>query len=512
MKPWRRLFAGSFNAGILFFCALIVLTSCQQDVYAPKYQFRGAWVATVKNIDWPSKPGLHSEQMKSEFSSIVSHHHHAGINALVVQVRPVTDAFFDSDYEPWSQFISGNQGEAPVVPFDLLQFMIQETHSKGMEFHAWLNPYRAVVDFGKAKTSLSHPSRIRPSWFLNYGDNTYFDPGIPEVRDYLVEVVKEMVQKYDVDAIHFDDYFYPYKISGIDFPDSTSFKKYGNDFPNIDDWRRSNVDKLVESLSIAIKGVKPHVKFGISPFGVWRNKSVDSRGSETKAGQTNYDDLYADVIGWTQNGWVDYMAPQLYWHIGFEAADYSVLVEWWNNNDNGRHIYIGQASYRIDNHSAPEWTNPSEMPSHLRMNESFENIQGDIYFNTNSLVNNPLGFTDSLRFYHYNHMALTPRMPWIDHEAPKAITEIRMDYKNGKSRLSWKKPDEEVYRYVVYRFKGSEIGDLNNAKNILTILPHYQTEYTEHVQLKGKYTYVVTALDRLNNESAISPSVIVKFK
>ena len=229
------------------------------------------------------------------------------MNAVIVQVRPATDAFYPSPYEPWSQWLTGTQGKPPSPYYDPLQFMIEETHKRGMEFHAWCNPYRADNKIGESSIAPAHITRIHPEWFLNYGGQKYFDPGNKDAQQFVVKVIRDIVSRYDIDAIHMDDYFYPYRILGKEFPDQESFEKYGNGMDK-EDWRRSNVDSIIETVSRVIKEEKPYCKFGISPFGVWRNQSKDPEGSATKAGQTNYDDLYADILLWLKNGWIDYVA------------------------------------------------------------------------------------------------------------------------------------------------------------------------------------------------------------
>lgn len=497
---------GYWIIGIAF-----LLGACNQDIVPKKFEFRGAWVATVKNIDWPSRSGLDPEEQRNEFRRLARYHADVGMNALIVQVRPATDALFMSGYEPWSQWLNGEQGKASDPFYDPMQFMIQETHNQGMEFHAWLNPYRALMDFEKAKPAANHITQLKPGWFVKYGQHLYFDPGIPEVRDYLVEVIREVVRNYNVDAIHFDDYFYPYKIAGLEFPDSISFHQYGRDFSTIENWRRNNVNNLVRDLHQAIKDEKPWVKFGISPFGVWRNQAVDPSGSATRAGVTNYDDLYADILLWLKNGWVDYITPQLYWNIGYPPAAYEVLTEWWNNHSFGRHVYIGQASYKIGNETPEGWKNPMEMPRHLRLNDKADQVKGDIYFNTSSILKNQLGFSDSLRTDFYKFPAFTPPMEWIDDEKPLPPSDFTAFVRNGTAVLNWAKTTEENGRFVVYRFKGKKIGNLNDPGNIIAVLDGAQNFFTER-GYNGLCTYVITQLDHNNNESVPSKSITLKVK
>ncbi|HEU4609833.1 MAG TPA: family 10 glycosylhydrolase, partial [Chitinophagaceae bacterium] len=301
----------------------------------PKYEFRAAWIATVDNIDWPDRGDYDPASQRASFIRLLDMHKRNGMNAVIVQIRPATDAFYPSPYEPWSEWLTGQQGKAPQPFYDPLKFMIEETHKRGMEFHAWCNPYRAVFNIRKSSIAPNHITKTHPEWFLTYGDQKFFDPGNKDAQDFVVNVIRDIVKRYDVDAIHFDDYFYPYRIAGKEFPDNASYARYGNGMSR-DDWRRSNVDSIILKLSHAIKEEDPYCQFGISPFGVWRNKSRDPEGSETDAGQTNYDDLYADILLWLKEGWIDYVAPQLYWEFGHPRAAYEVLLKWWNDHTYGR--------------------------------------------------------------------------------------------------------------------------------------------------------------------------------
>lgn len=392
-------------------CFIFILIFLQSVVAAqPKQEFRAVWIATVDNIDWPSKKGIPVDSQKAEFIRILDLHKSNGMNAVIMQVRPATDAFYPSPYEPWSEWLSGIQGKPPSPYYDPLAFMITETHKRGMEFHAWCNPYRADFSIGKASIAPSHITRLHPTWFLDYGGKKYFDPGNKEAQAFVVEVIRDMTERYDVDAIHFDDYFYPYRIAGIEFPDSVSYQQYKNG-PAKDDWRRSNVDSVIVGLSRMIKQTKPWVKFGISPFGVWRNSDKDPRGSNTKAGQTNYDDLYADILLWLQKGWIDYVAPQLYWEFGHKAAPYEVLIDWWSKNTYGKHCYIGLGIYRAG--SSYAWKDSTLIPRQIELLRNTPNMQGMIFFSSKSFNKNPNGWNDSLRLHYFKEPAIVPEMEWM---------------------------------------------------------------------------------------------------
>jgi uncharacterized lipoprotein YddW (UPF0748 family) len=269
---------------------------------------------------------------------------------------------------------------------------------------------------GESSIAPTHITRIHPEWFFTYGDKRYFDPGNKEGQQFVVKVIRDIVSRYDVDAIHFDDYFYPYRIAGKEIPDNASFQKYGNGL-NIDDWRRSNTDSIILMLSKAIKEEKKNCKFGISPFGVWRNASKDSTGSATTAGQTNYDDLYADILLWLKSGWIDYVAPQLYWEFGHKAAPYEILLNWWSNHCYGKHCYIGLGIYRAG--SNPAWRDKTQLPRMIQALRNTPNIQGAIYFSSKTFETNPNGWSDSLRNNYYKIPAQVPIMNWLDTTATK---------------------------------------------------------------------------------------------
>lgn len=387
-------------------CLLVVVSNAQQ-----KHEFRGVWIATVDNIDWPSKGNYNSDLQKLEFIKLLDMHQRNGMNAMIVQIRPVTDAFYPSQYEPWSEFLTGKQGQPPSPYYDPLEFMITETHQRGMEFHAWMNPYRAVFNIHTSSIAPTHITKLKPNWFLTYGDKRYFDPGNKEAQEYLTNVVKDVVERYNVDAIHFDDYFYPYRIPGKDFPDYATFQQYGNGMKK-DDWRRSNVDSIILKLNTAIKKIKPKCQFGISPFGVWRNQDRDPiNGSKTNGAQTNYDDLYADILLWLKNGWIDYVAPQLYWEFGHKIAPYEVLLEWWSKNTFGRNCYIGLAIYRANSNTA--WKDSTQLLRQIEALRTTPNIKGMVFFSSKSFDKNPNGWSDSIRLNYFKVPAKTPEMKWL---------------------------------------------------------------------------------------------------
>ncbi|MDQ2179219.1 glycoside hydrolase family 10 protein [Marinifilum sp. D714] len=434
---------------------IALLVSISLGVFAkkksPTREMRAVWIATVDNIDWPSKPGLSVEEQKKELIAHLDQHKKNGMNTVIFQVRPATDAFYNSPYEPWSQWLTGEQGKAPEPTYDPLQFAIEECHKRAMEIHAWMNPYRAVFLYKDAKTDPNHITNTRPELFLTYGKHKYFNPGLPETRDYVSKIVGDVVRRYDVDAIHFDDYFYPYKIKDEAFPDSESFTKHGGKFypDQIDDWRRENVNLVIKQINDTIKSIKHWMPFGISPFGVWRNKSVDKSGSRTQAGQTNYDDLYADVLLWLKNDWIDYVAPQIYWHIGKKVANYRVIAKWWNKNSYGKPCYIGQGAYRLNPESSiKSWHSADEIVRQIKLNRKLKNVDGSMFFSAKNFVENKLGINEALTNEVYNSPALHLQNTLYHGEIPQSPT-LRLE---GKM-LKWTKSENAQY-YVVYQKLG----------------------------------------------------------
>ncbi len=416
---------------IIFILFVPLTVICQSN--PPKFEFRAVWIATVNNIDWPSKAGLSTELQQKEVVDILNMHQSLGMNTIILQIRPAADAFYSSELEPWSSYLTGTPGKAPEPFYDPLKFWIEECHKRGMELHAWLNPYR-VAQNATEPLAGNHIAFQHPEWILKYGNKLYFDPGLPQTRQFTVKVVKDIVSRYDVDAIHFDDYFYPYPLAE-EFPDTTSFKLYNRGFfpENKADWRRENVDILIKMLNDTIKAIKPWVKFGISPFGVWRNIADDTDGSNTKAGTTNYDQLFANVIKWQEKGWIDYLLPQIYWQIGHPSVDFETLVDWWKNHGYGRAMYIGQAIYKVDKNSlVKEWTNPDELPRQINYLRGFPEIGGSAFYSSKHFLRDLIGFQDSLLNGFYKYPALVPPMKWIDSIPPQPVLKIKRRGKKDK--------------------------------------------------------------------------------
>jgi uncharacterized lipoprotein YddW (UPF0748 family) len=481
---------------ILLLCCLFSVSGNTQS--SINYEFRAVWVATVDNIDWPSSKNITVEEQKAEFIKLLDMHQQNGMNAVIVQIRPAGDALYPSQYEPWSEFLTGKQGVPPSPYYDPLEFMIKETHNRGMEFHAWMNPYRAVFNMQKSSIASTHLTKLHPEWFLVYGDKKYFNPALPEVRQHTVRVVKDIVSRYDIDAIHMDDYFYPYRIAGKEFPDQQSYLKYGNGM-NKENWRRSNCDSIIKQLYEVIRRTNPRVKFGISPFGIWRNKSQDPMGSDTKGGQTNYDDLYADILLWLEKGWIDYVVPQLYWERGHKLADYDTLLEWWNQHTYGRQMYIGHGFYRAGTN--PAWRNPNEIPKQITALRNYKTTQGSVYFNSKVFEKNPLGWNDSLKNNYYYYPALVPPMPWIDDAIPDQPTVTKLANENYELTNAGSK---KIKAFGVFILDQGLPVKLANAQLVQVIV----SDKSAHLVLanvpdtKGK-RICVASVDRNNNVSQL---------
>ena len=352
-------------------------------------EFRGVWIASVVNINWPKTRGVGEdveEKQKQEFIKLLDEVVDMNMNAVIVQIRPTADTFYPSSYEPWSKYLTNKQGVYPG--WDPLKFMIEESHKRGLEFHAWFNPYRVTMK--KEDTIMdTHPAKLHPEWTFRYDGKLYYNPGVPEAMDYSINSIMEVVKNYDIDGVHMDDYFYPYPVNGKKIPDWGTYLKYGKKFKIAADWRRDNVDRFIKKLDLEIKKEKPNVQFGISPFGVWRNYNIDKSGSKTQAGITNYDNLYADTRKWIKKGWIDYIVPQIYWNQGFKVAEYNTLVDWWANEVKGTDVklYIGHAAYKI---GTKGWENPNELINQVKYNRSVGEVKGSIYFSIDSLINNPI--------------------------------------------------------------------------------------------------------------------------
>lgn len=516
-----------YRLQILAFFLFFLFRNVVLFAQPPIAEMRGAWVATVANIDWPSKPGLPVERQKVEFDSLLDVLKAMNMNAVFVQVRPAGDAMYRSANVPWSQFLTGEQGLPPAdSSYDPLQYMVKAAHERRMELHAWLNPYRATWDLDTANLSLIHPLRAYPpalkqQWFFRYGRRWYFNPANPYVRQHLVSVVRDIITRYDVDGIHFDDYFYPYKEQGETLNDYNEFAANPRGFTNIEDWRRDNVNKLIESVSQVIKKFKPYVRFGIGPFGVYRNADRDPvNGSDTRAGITCYDDLYADVLLWLKNGWIDYVAPQIYWSIGYPPADYEKLVDWWSKNTYGKQLYIGHAAYKIANSpNDANWSQPGEISKQIKLNRANPKVHGSLFYSVKPLMRNPLGVRDSMINVHYEFTALVPGIPALAKVPPATPQICRVKGTPSSVKLAWHICDilsgeEMPYYFAIFRFDGEAVGNFRDPYNLLATTPFYADAekwiFEDQTAVEGYYTYVVVAYNRVNVESYTSEPVFIK--
>ena len=484
---------------ILAFVLCVSAGSLLAQRSAPKREFRGAWIQCVNG----QFQGMPVAKMKQTLISQLDNLKGAGINAIIFQVRAEADALYRSAYEPWSRFLTGVQGKAPSPMWDPLEFMVEECHKRGMELHAWINPYRAKTK-GTAALSPMHPYYKHPELFVTYAGQLYFDPGQPESRKYICKIVRDIVTRYDIDAIHMDDYFYPYPNPGEKFPDDLSFAAYGRGFSHRNDWRRDNVNVLIKEIHETVRACKPWVKFGVSPFGIYRNKKNDPNGSETR-GLQNYDDLYADVLLWVNNGWVDYNIPQIYWEIGHPAADYKTLIRWWAKHAAARPLYIGQDVERTISKADLQNPNQSQIPAKYALQRSLPTVQGSCQWYAASVVANKGHYRDMLVKEYHKYPALLPASPFMDHEAPGKVKKVKAVWTEDGYLLFWTAPKEhdqmnEAVQYVVYRFNRKEKVNLEDPSHIVTITrdTFYKLPYEDG---ENKYRYVVTALDRLHNES-----------
>ena len=486
----------------VFFLLLMaggVFAQVQTGSAYPKREFRAAWIQSVNG----QFRGMPTEKLKQNLIGQLNSLQKAGINAIIFQVRPEADALYASRLEPWSRFLTGVQGKAPEPYWDPMQFMIDECHKRGMEFHAWINPYRTKTTL-KSELAPNHVYNIHPEWFVTYGDQLYFDPALPESRRHICMVVSDIVSRYDVDAIHMDDYFYPYPIKGKDFPDDASFARFGGGFSNKGDWRRSNVNVLIKKLHETIREIKPWVKFGVSPFGIYRNESSDPLGSKTK-GLQNYDDLYADVLLWAREGWIDYNIPQIYWHIGHPVADYETLVKWWARNTENRPLFIGQSVMSTVENADPKNPSINQLPRKMALQRAYQTIGGSCQWPASAVVENAGKYRDALIAEYHKYPALPPVFDFMDNEAPAKVRKMKPVWTEDGYILFWTAPKykEEMNRavqYVVYRFNDKEKVNIDDPSHIVAITRDnfYKLPYEDG---KTKYRYVVTALDRLHNES-----------
>ncbi|MBR0042312.1 MAG: family 10 glycosylhydrolase [Bacteroides sp.] len=489
------------NMLILLFAWLLAANVSAQgnDDMSLKREFRGAWIQAVNG----QFKGMPTEQMQQTLTAQLNALQEAGINAIIFQVRPEADALYPSEIEPWSRFLTGEQGKAPSPYWDPMAWMIEECHKRGMEFHAWINPYRAKTTLA-SQLAPTHIYHTHPEWFVTYGDQLYFNPALQESRDYICRIITDIVTRYDIDALHMDDYFYPYPIKGQEFPDVANFQSNPNGFTNIGDWRRNNVNVLIKQIHQTVRAAKPWVKFGISPFGIYRNQKSHPDGSATN-GLQNYDELYADVLLWAREGWIDYNMPQIYWHVGHPAADYGVLVEWWAKHAEGRPLFIGQSVSNTVQNADPSNPDTHQLALKMELQRSHEAIGGSVQWPASDVVNNVGNYRNLLINNYHRYPALPPVFEFMDDKAPKKVKKLQPVWTEDGYILFWTAPkykDEmnRAVQYVVYRFEGKEKVNIGDPSKIVAITRNtfYKLPYDDG---NTKYRYVVTALDRLHNES-----------
>ena len=464
-----------------------------------KREMRGAWIQCVNG----QFQGMGTQKMQQTLSYQLDELQKDGVNVIIFQVRPECDALYESSIEPWSRFLTGQQGKAPSPYWDPLQWMIEQCHARGMELHAWINPYRARTKTTTVLAS-SHIKVRKPQNCFEYDGLTILNPGLPENRDYICEVARDIVTRYDVDGIHMDDYFYPYPAAGQVIPDDAQYRQYSNGIKDRGDWRRYNVNLFIEQFYKTVHETKPWVKVGISPFGIYRNKKSSPIGSNTN-GLQNYDDLYADILLWVNNGWLDYCVPQVYWEIGNKAADYDTLIRWWNQYASKRPLIIGEDVERTVKFADPKNPASHQQAAKMQLHQQLPGVKGSVLWYAKAAVDNVGNYGTMLRDYYWRYPALQPAMPFIDGKAPKKVKGLKPVWTSDGYLLFWTAPKgkgwkDEAVKYVVYRFGAKDkVNTVDPTKIVaITAQPFLKLPYEDG---KMKYTYVVTALDRLQNES-----------
>ena len=453
-------------------------------------EFRAAWVATVANIDWPSQPGLPAATQRLEATALLDRAAAIGLNALILQVRPAADAIYPSTLEPWSEYLTGAQGRAPVPSWDPLAWWVREAQARGLELHVWLNPYRARHSTAKTPLAAPHLAQRQPALARRYGDQLWLDPGEPAAAAHTLAVVADVVRRYDIDAVHIDDYFYPYPVKAGDadlpFPDDAAYARYraGGGLLARDDWRRANVDALVQEMHAAVKRVKPWVRFGISPFGLGR----PDRWPAGISGFSQFDKLYADVERWFENGWLDYLAPQLYWPIDRAGQQFPVLLDYWiAQNRARRHVWPGLFTSQVTRGGLPgpgSWP-AREILDQVALQRTRAGASGHIHFSMAALMQDRDGVATLLQLGPYATPALVPATPWLDDQPPPApllrLAGSRVAIEPGAG--------EAAARWAVWRRVGGAW--------VFAVLPAAQRSFA----LDGADAVVVSAVDRVGNVS-----------
>ena len=473
---------------ILFIAFLLGVTLYAQ----PKREFRGAWIQCVNG----QFMGMGTKAMQRTLSYQLDELQKDGCNVIIFQVRPECDALYESSLEPWSYYLTGQQGRAPQPYWDPLAWMVEQCHKRGMELHAWINPYRA-----KTKTAhtnaYNHVISQHPERCFQYDGLTLLNPALQENRHYICDVVRDILQRYDVDGLHIDDYFYPYPVDGLPIPDEPYFRANNYGITNVGDWRRNNVNLFIEQVFNTIRETKPWVKFGVSPFGIYRNIKNDPNGSRTN-GLQNYDQLYADILLWCNKGWVDYCVPQLYWEIGHKAADYDELIHWWDKYCKNTTLVIGEDVERTAKFN--------QMARKMMLHAELPNVKGTVLWYAKAAVDNIGGYGSRLRDFYWRYPALQPTMKHIDGKAPKKPRKVKAIDIEGKKVLFWTAPKgngwkDEAVNYAVYRFENGERINLDDPSKMVAITRDTHYELPDAAE-GSRCVYAVTALDRMQNESS----------
>ena len=480
----KNMIRPAFTALLLF----VVSTVCANTVR----EFRGAWIQCVNG----QFMGMSTADMQKTLTYQLDELQKDGANAIIFQVRPECDALYNSSIEPWSRFLTGKQGKAPSPYWDPLQWMIEQCHKRGMELHAWINPYRA-----KTKTthvlSPKHIAHKRRDLVFEYDGQYILNPAYDENRQYICHVVGDILRRYDVDGLHIDDYFYPYPAAGCTIPDEQLYRRNPGGHSNIGDWRRYNVNLFMKEMHDTIRAVKPWVKFGVSPFGIYRNKKSDPNGSDTR-GLQNYDDLYADVLLWINNGWVDYCVPQIYWQIGHPTADYKTLIQWWDRNASARPLYIGEDVERTVKYKDEDNPQQHQMPAKYKLHDFANNVQGTVLWYAKAAVDNIGNYGMMLRNVYWRNPALQPLMPFISKKQPGKPRKVKMVWTSDGPMIFWTAPKAKskskdwasnAHQYAVY---------CDGTLVAITSDTFFKLPYVDG---KTKHTYVVTSLNRIHNES-----------
>ncbi len=482
-------------------CSLVIITFAAHAAApvppAVEREFRAGWVPSVANIQWPSKKDLTVEQQKKELITILQRAVDLKMNAIVLQVRPACDALYASKFEPWSEYLTGTMGKAPEPYYDPLTFAVDEAHKRGIELHAWINPYRARVVASKSPTSANHVSRKYPGMVIPYGKYLWLDPSQKAVQDYTLAVITDIVRRYDIDGLHMDDYFYPYiekddAKKNIPFKDDASWQKYQASGGNLSrgDWRRSNVNTLVARSYQAIKFEKPWVKFGVAPFGIWKPGYPAS--TSLKSGNM-YEEIYCDSLTWWTNGWVDYLSPQLYWKINPPDQSFTALTKWWaETNVKKRHLWPGMNTGKVGGTNWPA----DEILNQIKYTRQFPAAKGHIHWSMKSVMNNGSGIADDLKTL-YSKPALIPASPWLSRSVPATPSVSTKRDKNGY-KIQWQTKHETPANWV-FQYRSAGLWKTE-------ILPSNKLSFN----VNGADAVAVSAVNRYGIQSA--PAVITLNK